>query len=394
MEGAGSAIIVLRHLRRLKTAGWEIQVVGDWGQDETACREEGWEVRYLPHRRPWWPPYFAQSDVSAAVRHWLWAGEARALFPGATPDAVLTYLSAFSDALSQVAAAYARRFALPLSTLVHDDCRVFADSAALADHQWKRYRWVMKPAKQNWFVSPELASAYGFPDPTEGNTLHPLGEGLNLTPPDGPPSGVPLFVYAGNARAPQIPVLERMSVILSEQGARLLVLADRTPDLESALQRSPLEWRAPFLNNREALVWLQQNASAIVVAYATKSDDQPWVRSSFPSKFVEFVHLGIPVLLAVPMDSAIAHWARKHEWADIIAPDDIEGLRHYVVAIEDPVQWKQKGLQALKVAAQHFDASHLQSRFARALMPDARDTTSLSCSSPVSPHNLSRNPPF
>ncbi len=116
MEGAGSAIIVLRHLRRLKAAGWLIRVVGDWGQDETVCRKEGWEVVYLPHRRPWWPPFRPQSDLSTRLQHWLWAGEVKKLAGATMPDAALTYLSAFSDTLSQVAATFSKRFAVPLTT--------------------------------------------------------------------------------------------------------------------------------------------------------------------------------------------------------------------------------------------------------------------------------------
>lgn len=367
MEGAGSAIIVLRHLRRLKAAGWRIQVVGDWGQDESLSRQEGWTVRYLPHRRTWWPPYRPTNDFSARLQHWLWAGEAKGLFEGPPPDAVMTYLSAFSDTLSQVAAVYSKRYRVPLTTLIHDDCRAFMSDAQKAAARWRRYRWVMESASQNWFVSPELAEAYGFRESGDGNVLMPLCEGWKSKVPDAPPVGPPLLVYAGNARDPQVPVLERMSRQLQTLGCRLLVLADKTAALATALERSSLEWMAPFPTNREALAWLQQNATALLVAYADRIEDQPWVKSSFPSKFAEVVHLGIPVLLAAPDDSAVASWARKQGWEDLIRPDDEQGLTHFVNGLADPEVWRLKGERALQIAGEHFDAEQIQALFALGL---------------------------
>jgi glycosyltransferase involved in cell wall biosynthesis len=368
MEGAGSAIIVLRHLRRLKAAGWIIQIVGDWGQNEAICQQEGWKVRYLPHRRAWWPPYRPPNDFSARLQHWLWAGEAKGLFEGPPPDAVMTYLSAFSDTLSQVAAAYCKRFNVPLTNLIHDDCRTFMTDPASS--RWRRYRWVMAASSQNWFVSPELAEAYGFALDGRANVLWPLSEGGVKAPPAAPPAGPPLLVYAGNARDPQVPVLERMAGQLEGMGVRLMVLADKTPALAAALDRSPLEWRAPFPTNREALDWLQLHASALLVAYADRSEDQPWVKSSFPSKFVEFVHLGIPVLLAVPSDSAAAAWARNHGWDDLIRPEDEAGLLHFMRQLKDPKNWRLKGQSALRVAKAHFDPEHIQARLEARLSPN------------------------
>lgn len=369
MEGAGSAIIVLRHLRRLKAEGWNIRIIGDWGQDESICREEGWEVCYLPHRRPWWPPYMSRHDLSARVRHWLWAGESGRLHGVSKPDAVLTYLSAFSDTLSQVAAAYSTRFRVPLTTLIHDDCRAFMRDGGSAASRWMRYRWIMSASAQNWFVSPELADAYGFQDVRQSSVLAPLCEGWATQPPEEPPKGAPLLVYAGNVRDPQVPVLERMSHELDQMDASLLVLADSTPALASALERSPLSWQAPFPTNREALDWLQLHATALVVAYADRSADQPWVKSSFPSKFVEYLHLGIPVLLVVPDDSAVACWARRHGWEDCITPVDRIGLRGFMDSIADSEVWRAKGRRSLEMGRKHFDPINIHGRFSSALAP-------------------------
>ena len=77
-EGAGSAIIVLRHLRRFAADGWDVRIVPDWGQDHALCHAAGWPVQQLTHRRAWWPPFNPDNALSRGVRAWFWAGEARA----------------------------------------------------------------------------------------------------------------------------------------------------------------------------------------------------------------------------------------------------------------------------------------------------------------------------
>jgi hypothetical protein len=160
-----------------------------------------------------------------------------------------------------------------------------------------------------------------------------------------------------------------MSYELGQVHARLLVLADSTPALAAVVERSPLKWQAPFPTNREALDWLQLHATALVVAYADRSSEQPWVRSSFPSKFVEYLHLGIPVLLAVPEDSAVACWARTNGWDDCISPVDGNGLRRFMDSIADKNVWRAKGRRSLEMGRKHFDAFKIHERFSAGLTP-------------------------
>ena len=41
-EGTGSPVIILRHLQRLTAHGWKITVIGEHGQDTSACERAGW----------------------------------------------------------------------------------------------------------------------------------------------------------------------------------------------------------------------------------------------------------------------------------------------------------------------------------------------------------------
>lgn len=366
MEGAGSAIIVLRHLRRLKASGWKIHIVGDWGHDDQYCRAEGWPVFQLPLRKRFWPPYKDSIWGLREIRYWLWCREIHRWLGSAQPDAVLTYLSAFSDTLSQVAASYASRNRLPLTCLIHDDCEAFKGQSP---NRKARYKSILRHSTQNWFVSPELAQAYGFPG-DDNEVLPPISEASsNRSNPSQPPSGKQKWVYAGNVRDPQVPVLASIATELEKHGAQLLVLAEKTPELEAALKTAPIQWQPPFPTNREALNWLQENANVLLAAYAADSRDQPWIRSSFPSKFIEYLHLGLPVIVAAPQDSAISAWARKHQWQDILHPSDANGLRSYCNQIQNSDEWLKRAKLARTFGKQFFDPEIIQHRFESGLIP-------------------------
>src|SRR5688572_15470767 len=152
-EGAGSAIIVLRHLQRFAADGWQIFLVADWGQDHSFCRAQGWQITQLSHRRPWWPPFNPNHHFSRWIRVWLWAGEVHTWLGGRKIDGVFTYLSAFSDTLSLAAVGFARRYDLPLATMVHDDARCFSQNPAEGSLAHARRQWIVQHSHQPWFAS-------------------------------------------------------------------------------------------------------------------------------------------------------------------------------------------------------------------------------------------------
>ncbi len=366
MEGAGSAIIILRHLRRLKAHGWRISIVGDWGQDERYCRAEGWPVFSLPLRRALWPPYKESIRLLRKIRYRLWSREVETWIGKSRPNAVLTYLSAFSDTLSQAGAAYAHRNRLPLTCLIHDDCNAFPTPNK---HRRDRYREILRKSSQNWFVSAELAQAYGFFG-TADEVLPPISETQLASNPPSPSPGKPRsWIYAGNVRDPQVATLASIATVLDRNKTQLIVLAEKTPKLEEALKRTPIKWRPPFTANQEALEWLRSNAAVLLAAYAADSNDQPWIRSSFPSKVIEYLHLGIPVVVAAPNDSAIHNWALKCHWPDIFHPEDTQSIQDYCTQIQNPTHWRNKAELAQSFARRYFDPDEIQERFESRLIP-------------------------
>ena len=349
---------MLRHLQRFAAAGHRISVIGEWGQSSSA----GWTVHHLPHRRFWWPPFGAKDGALRSIRMRLWAGECDRLL-GAPPEAVLTYLSYHSELLSEVAAHYARRRRLPLTTIVHDDVAAFRKGDAEETRTLgRRYRWIMAQAQQNWFVSPELAQAYGFGGGAD-SVLLPIPEGAaHRVEWREDFSHKPLVIYAGFIHEPQLPLLARLGRIIDHAGGHLMLLARESPALRDLCAMNPITLKGLLPSNREALDFVAAHGAAFLAAYCERIEDMPWIRSSFPSKVVEFSHVGLPLLFVAPAGSAIHRWNAERQIAGNFAPDQEAGIAEFIVALKDPKSWDRLARQMRGLAASDFDPAQIHQR--------------------------------
>jgi hypothetical protein len=368
-EGAGSAIIVYRHLKRFKANDWDVRVVADWGQSDEYCREHGWPVLTLSHRKKYWPPFNPDNPISRALRAWLWAGEVREWLGNTQPHAVFTYLSAFSDTLSIAAAGFARRYGLPLATIVHDDCRCFTPLAEEGNKAHRRRQWILEKSTKGWFASPALAACFQLPQDKVA-LLPPIPEGAVAADADAfkPESdGSALLIYAGNYWPPQIPVLVDLAPVVKQGGGRLLAILKEKPETVATLRAGGVEWRAPYPKNTEALDYFREHASAMVVSYARTSDDMPWTRTSFPSKLIEYCHLGLPLVVIAPEDTAVVQWARSRNFPDVFLPSDHAGIREYVTRLRDPEFRRQRAKISLSFARGEFNPETIQKQLESSL---------------------------
>ena len=356
-EGAGSAIIVYRHLLRFAEDGWKVRVVADWGQSEDVCRKNDWPMMKLSHRKPWWPPFRPDANWSRAIRVWLWAGEVRAWLGDEQPTAAVTYLSAFSDTLSLAAVGFARRYSVPLATVVHDDSRCFAESADAGHRAHRRRQWILAHSTRGWFASPGLAKCFHL-DATRAGVLPPIPEGKS--PADDIPISPlgeegPLLIYAGNYWPPQLATLARLAAAARRAGGHFLAVLKENTDLVAYLRSHGVEWRGPFERNSEALHYFQAHATALVVSYAETTADMPWTRTSFPSKLIEYCHLGVPVVIVAPEETAVVEWVRTNHFPDVFTPDDMAGFSAYVRRLQDPSFRRDRASLARSFACGEFD---------------------------------------
>ncbi len=360
-QGTGSPIILLRHLRRLAANGWTPELVTEAGQ-ATDC---DWATHHLSLRKPWWPPFRPGNPFLRGLRMRLWARECAGFFP--PPQAILSYLSLYSEMHSEVAAHYARLCGAPLTVIIHDFPPDFPNFDPRQTRAvLRRHQWIFEQAHQLWFVSPELADQYDLPAARK-NVLPPIPEGIEEPARWNPEiARRPLIVYAGFAYPAQMPLFARLGRAIDAAGGRLLILSRPTPELASLCTSAPVDHRDLFPTNREALDFIRTQASGLLVSYSERTDKMPWTRTSFPSKWVEFSQTRLPALLAAPRDTALGHWAERNGYADYVAPGgpgELEKVAAFVEALKTEAGWHEKSAAVARFAETEFNPDVIESAF-------------------------------
>lgn len=373
-EGAGSPIIIYRHLQRLAARGWRVFVVGEWGQDPGVCQKHGWPFMTLSLRKPFWPRFDPNHSLLRKLRVWLWAGEVQAWLGGRQPHAVLTYLSAFSDTLSLAAVGYAERYGTSLATISHDDVRCFAKETREGTRAHRRHQWVMRHSQVGLFASPDLAACFS-PGGLCTRVLRPIPEGWSQPAAwQRPGQGRSRIFYAGAIWPAQCRLLRRIASVLDGCHARLVLLAHRSEEVDALLADAPVEWVEPFAANRDALDYLVRTARGLVVSYSDTVAEMPWIATSFPSKLVEYSHLGLPCAIVAPADSAVGRWARAENYPDFFLPQETSALAHWGRSLRLPAAWRGLAASLRKHASGMFCPEFIQQQLEECCLPTMKGT--------------------
>jgi hypothetical protein len=363
--GTGSPVIVLRHLRRFAQDGWRVSVLADYGGDYSAVESAGWTLHRLCHRRWWWPPYRDRSPGLRWMRLRLLAGEVANITP--KPDVILGYLAAHTDFSADLATHVARAMDVPLHMLVHDDATAFPAARGRQRAIRRYHNSILTAANVSWFVSPELADCFALSDHRR-RVLLPIPEGW-AQPAKWQQSFAtkPKLYYAGHVWPEQLPLMAKLARSARSAGYELVVLSRPSTALRSLAAAEPIQIQAPFATNEEALAHLASHASALLVSYAETVAAMPWCATSFPSKLVEYSHLGIPTAIVAPAESSVGRWAVRTKYPFFFAPADTTRFEGWLTWLRGRSLWEDAAAVSLRLARTEFDPVRIHSQLANAI---------------------------
>jgi hypothetical protein len=353
-EGTGSQVIVLRHLERFAADGHPITVVTEWGANAEAARTRGWDVLRIPLRRWWWPPVNLSGTFSRRLAVRLWGRELARLLP--RKARILTYLAGYSDLFPEIAVAAADATGVPVHCLVHDEPCWFEQDASMRVRMQRRHARLMQ-RQTNWFVSRELASRLA-PAGARVHELLPIPEGRTAAHPPPPPARNKV-VYAGHLWPAQAELLGDLAKIARSVGVSVEVLARESPECRSLVEAGLVRHRPLFPRNRQALEWLAREASGVLVSYGRTLEAFPLARDSFPSKWLEYAHLGLPVAVIAPRDAAVMRWAAREGFRGAFDPSEEQSILDWFRAICTPEGRYALGAQSLELARGPFSAERI-----------------------------------
>ena len=363
-QGTGSHIIFERHLKRLEDSNWEISIVAPEHSLKDREITDSWNVISLPKRRWWWLPFRKNMPFSFLIRMWYWERECKHNLKGKKISAILADRW---DEYSFFAAFLAQRWKIPFSLIIHDRPESWAKSDAERQKIAKQTEFIIDRAERIWTVSPELADAYGLKLNSKTSVLLPIpnGEFSNISLKEKFGDREFIVAHAGSLHPFQFNNFKILADCLKKvNGVLLLIASENNPTFKKLKKEcSNIKCQKPFETNIEAIQFLGRTANCLLVSYSFDLSQQLWAKTSFPSKLVEFAHLGIPILILAPPETAISNWASNNNWLGYVSSLEDKKINDVLNKLTNYKDWLIMAEQSKKIAVETFAPENIHNQF-------------------------------
>ncbi len=232
------------------------------------------------------------------------------------PDAILT-ISHVSGWLGAWQLAADRR--LPLHIVAHDDL-VYANRFPRWSRAWaeRAFGTAYRAARSRLCISEAMAEAYERRFGAAGTVIHPTrGAGrpvvTTVAPRLAQPRSALTFAYGGSINSPQqFDQILAFARAAGAAGHRLLAYTPQHAALRSRAGEAPaLDLRAP-LPPGELTARFREEADCLLLPQAFDDEERAVSAMSFPSKWVDYSGVGLPMLVWAPAWSVSADFAARH----------------------------------------------------------------------------------
>ncbi|MCM8781785.1 MAG: hypothetical protein NC828_01875 [Candidatus Omnitrophica bacterium] len=297
--GFGPPVLNYRHLNRLQ--GWRISIIAERRlAQKTYAIPKSWEVILLSTSLHWWP-----QKLSFLI------SECERIFNKEKPSAILNHFgtnSIFAYHLS-------KRWDIPLSIMLHDQWEIWVKS--WVERFYMRRGWdkiILNHASRIWTYSRELADIYPVQNCAKIKIIRPIPEGNSarfFTEWRDEFKKNPVVAFAGSFRLHEVKYFKIVASALDKIGGKLILTTTKNSIVKILLKGlSNVEFREPTSDNESLIRFLKERASCLLVPWCFELDKLPWRKFGFPSKFSEFIQIGLPVIILAPQGVPISNCKR------------------------------------------------------------------------------------
>lgn len=346
-DGGGGHLCLLRHAKRLNASGVPTSLLAQELQRERVKHKffgkSDFDAVYLIPRRRWfWPPMFYRLPSTISLRRFLIVLDGVMTILRVRPNGILIAFNGSSLALWSWVA---NKLRIPTGVIVYDLRELWAESPKERRKMHADTRGTLKRASVLWFVSEELQAEYlrRVPelDPALCRILPPIPGRIQVPPPRWREefSESTTITFAGGLKSSNHDVFRALMCEMRSSHGRLVIITQekRLASLEQELgdYRDVLELRPIPENPPDGIKWAAANSTCLLVHYSFDSAAEELSLTSFPSKLLEYSHLGLPILIAAPAHTTVGKWAQRADWPlwlDSLEPakiqDALERLKH------------------------------------------------------------------
>ncbi|GAB4369332.1 MAG: hypothetical protein Kow00121_09150 [Elainellaceae cyanobacterium] len=276
-------------------------------------------------------------------------------------------MTIIGDHYALLASRLTKTWKIPLSVIIHDDLKL-RETTKQGRIKFEKYaKLVLDRSARAWLVSPEMKDAFSFNESTRISVLLPLPEGSNQNFVEWKQSFKtnPVIAHAGSFYLFHVPYFKKIAEILKRfNGTLLIVTSKDNPALLSLLEASTnVKVQEPFDRNQDVLCFLKDNASCMLICYPFGLEQHPWTATSFPSRMVEFMHLGLPFLILASPNTALANWGMRNNWRSYFDHLDESSLSNFFEELTREETWSLMAAQAQYAATHEFDPDQIQAQF-------------------------------
>lgn len=366
-DGRGGAIIAKRHIDRLVSDGWRVLLIVPEHQ-----RRIGWTTDSRTElNKVIWVNRPPQSLFSRFLRRCGMISivaniEARRILR-ASPilreaSAVVTICWG-SESL--VASKLKRKLGIPIITFMHDHWVNISDrSNRLASEM------ACRASDHVFAVSNEMLRSLEISGITNISLLYPVSS---------PPLCAfvhwkttfesPVIIHAGSLHDYHRQFLGLLASILDNNSGSLIVLGSQNEVVSTDLERTHtnVTLQAYYENNDDAISFIHQSATALVVMYPFGYNRSGLVPTGFPSRFVEYCQLGMPIIVCAPDGNPIREWAKSVGWEAQFDPFDEVGLNGCIERLRHEENWTRMAEQTRFAAEGLLNPENIHLHFMKTL---------------------------
>lgn len=178
-----------------------------------------------------------------------------------------------------------------------------------------------------------------------------------------------VIVYSGSLAGIYGPMMQALSLLLQHKSDVQLKLFGPRPDWPDCMVEEMCD-RGIYggFIARDLLEHELGYADALLVAMSFDERDRKRMKTSFPSKLVDYCQFGKPIIIWGPDYCSAVSWGNREQIALVVTSPLVEGLAEAIGTLKtQPEKQQHLGNRALEMAKKMFDSTKIQHQFTQNL---------------------------
>jgi len=356
---SGGSVVIYRHLKRFRDEGYKVIVIYLNAFSNTECPGD-FEYFFI-RRKTWHPPFRKKTPALTSLRISLIYKQLNKLFRFQQyHDIVFGVLGEVSNLL-HLKIKY--RTGTPFYLFFHDDYlfnrygtnNLLSDSNIGNILQNASYIFAASDALKEQLISRGIDHTDTiYPIPGSQKNLY---NELKFSGDRGP-----RLLTSGSTGPVHFKTLKAIGRAASATGGKFYCCSNLPATFYPELMAGNIIGRPLFRTLDQLFTFIAEEIDILVVFYSFDAAIEPRILTSFPSKFIEYCRLGLPILVVVPIESSIGRWATENKWLTYVDTEDPKKISEQIENLKNPVFRESCRQQCLSFSSGIFAPDFLHRR--------------------------------